>query len=194
MPLLNAFWMYPRVSGALAQKKMHLLQKMPLLQINILVWNESSRCVYSVLSGSSPWKDLKEVPTLPTTVPSRDTNRCGESCEEREIYSEDWVKSIPGGQAKETLFRCPFLGPSPSPRGWEDTWKIGKKRGQWRGCIFDGSKERWVFPPSPNGRWFSRVSSLWSFIHAHNLFGSVFGKLLLFSALNCLNCCGFAAF
>lgn len=93
--------MYPRVSGALAQKKMHLLQKVRLLEINVFVRNES-RCVYSVLSDSSPLKDLKEVPAPPTTVPSRDTNRWG-CCGEREIYSEDRVKSTPGGQVIEAL-------------------------------------------------------------------------------------------
>lgn len=90
MPLWNAFWMYPRVSGALAQKKMHLQQKMHFLQISILVWNKSSRGVFSVLSDSSPLRGLKEAQTPPTTMPCRDMNRW-RGVEEREIYSEDWV-------------------------------------------------------------------------------------------------------
>lgn len=149
------------------------------------------------MSDSSPLKDLKEVATPAITVPSRDINRWGYRGE-REIYSENRVKSTPGDQALEALVRGPFPGPSSSPRRWEDTWKIGRKRANGQDCIFDRSKcsgkERWASPPFPTGRWISRVSSLWSFIHAHNLFGSVFGKLLLFSALNCLNCCGFVAF
>lgn len=65
-------------------------------------------------------------------------------------------------------------------------------------CIFDGSKccgkERGESPLLHLEVDLQGVSGLWSFIHAHNPFGSIFGKLLLFSALNCLNCFEFAAF
>lgn len=77
MPLLNAFWMYARVSGALAQKRMHLLQ------INILFWNKNNRSVNVALSGSSPLMELEEAPALSKNVPSRDANRRGDVRKER---------------------------------------------------------------------------------------------------------------
>ena len=93
--------MYPRVSGALAQKKMHLPQKVRLLQINVFVRNESSRCVYSVLSDSSPLKDLKEVQLHPQLCLAG--IQTGGGVVGKEIYSEDRVKSTSGGQVIEVL-------------------------------------------------------------------------------------------